>query len=718
MDSTDSDLRNNQRIHLAGLFTRFMSEVSQQTALQLRRDSAKKILEQKTAAYEKAHIMHKEFPSAEESTKASKERAQKEFEKVENELIRKREASVKLSEEISEIVYPEEEPSDSDRNVAAKIKHLEDKLAQYEADSEFVKDKQQQLDSLYSTLMTQNDKQIILDVVGDGFRSFRQEVSDVVAKTSSLKAEMTEIKHSEAPTDLRNSFDGLILRINNLEQQKPSEGTEGLKSIIDHLASRVDEFHQARKSEAGLRAPTLDVDITNLRSIMDKLSSRTDSLEVIKSEMSKAVETINSTLALQSAAINDRSEMQSVHSSIKALSRSEGEIRTGFAKLQSQMQALGKDLRAIKMVERGPRSSDATALDSNGLSNDMRIAIHDEIRAQQEAVDIVLDEKLGNLEGELGGLKGQFKPLEIQLAELDGSLKSFQNQYAAQIDPIAIDLGGVRGDVNSTREEINALKQNEIHTLQNDIHSLQLAYNSLDFRMNNLSTEHLARQILGQLDAHIRGSENNIVTLELRLQQLERRAANGEVSTISKRDVEEILRKVRKELTDEVDERLEKFNTVVLETNNDLVKEQMQLRNEVDTKHSKWQNVKADVEASKTNIAEAMGLLRTEVDTLISKTQTLQADLSASKIDFTETTKSLRAEVDSIGPTLQTVQDDLGATKNSCKEAAASLKVEIAKATKTIPPEKRKIESPAQSKTNGHKKRRARRSISDSDDDA
>jgi len=711
MDSDGSNLRASQRLHLAGLFSRFMSEVSEQTALQLRRDSAKKILEQKTAAYAKAQIMHKEFPSAEESTKASKERAQNEFEKVEKELIEKREASMKLSKEISEIVYPEEESSNSDRDIVGRIKCLEDKLAQYQAESEVVKVKQQQLDQLCSTLVTEQDKQIIIESIGKGFGSVRQEISAYAAKTSSFEAEIAQLKQSQAPTDLRSSFESLSLRINGLEQQNPSEDTSELKSIIGSLSSRVDELEQRRHLGAELGARNLDEETTSLRSTMGSLSSRIDTLEAIKLELSKAVETINSNLALQSVAINDRSEMQSVHSTLKALSRSEGEVRTGLAKLQSQMQALGKDLRAIKMVERARRPSDASVRNTNGLSNELRIAIHDEIRAQQEAVDVVLDEKFGNLEGQLEDLKGQLKPLETQLVEVDGSLNSFLNRNATQMDSIAIDLRSVREDINSTREEINVLKQS-------DIHSLQLAYNNLDYRMNNLSTEQLARQILGQLDAHIRGGEKNIVTLELRMLELEMRAASGEGSTMSKRDVEESLRNVRKDLMDEVDKRLEKVKDIFIDLNKDLVKEQMQLRAEVDTNHSKWQNVKADVEASKTNIAEAMGSLRTEVETLTSKTQIIQQDLSASKTDFTEATKSLRTEVDSIGPTLQTVQDDLGATKSSCKEAIAALKMEIAKANKNISPEKRRIDSPGPIKTNGHKRRRARRSISDSEDDA
>jgi chromosome segregation ATPase len=711
MDSIGSNSRASERLYLAGLFTRFMSEVSEQTALQLRRDSAKKTLEQKTAAYNKAQVMHKEFPSAEESTKASKERAQKEFEKVEKELIKKREASMKLSEEISEIVYPEEEPSDSDRHVAGKIKNLEDKLSQYHADSELIKNKQQQLDQLYSTLMTEKDKRMIIDSIGNEFSSVRQEVSAHAAKTSTLEAEIAQLKQSQAATDLRSSFEELSLRINGLEQRKPSEDTVGLKSIIDTLSFRVDELQHTSLLGAELEPRNLDEDTTGLRSTMSSLSSRIDNLEAIKLELDKTVETINSNLALQSAAINDRSEMQGVHSSINALSRSEGEVRTGFAKLQSQVQALGKDLRTIRMVERGRRPSDVGVRDTNGLSKELRIAIHDEIRAQQEAVDVVLDEKFGNIDGQLGDLQEQLKPLETQLAEVDSSLNSFRNQYAAQIDRIAIDLDNVRGDINSTREEINALKQN-------DIHSLQLAYTNLDYRMNNLSTEHMARQILGQLDAHIRGGEKNITTIELRMQELERRAANGEGSTMSRRDVEESLRKVRKDLTDAVDEHLDKFKSMFVDLNRDLVTEQMQLRTEVDTNHSKWQNVKVDVEASKTNIAEAMGSLRNEVDALTSKTQSLQEDLNASKIDFTEATKSLRAEVDGIGPTLQTVQDDLGATKASCQEATAALKVEIAKATKANSPEKRRIDSPGPIKTNGHKRKRARRSISDSDDDA
>jgi chromosome segregation ATPase len=711
MDSNSSDLRASQRLHLAGLFTRFMSEVSEQTALQLQRESAKKTLEQKTAAYDKAQVLHKEFPSAEESTRASKERALKEFEKVERKLIKKREASMKLSEEISEIVYPEEEPSDSDRDIASKIKHLEDKLAQFQADSELVKNKQQQLDQLYSTLVTEKDKQIILDSIGNGFSSVRQEVSAYAAKTSSLEVEIAQLKQRPAPTDVRSSFEGLSLRIDGLEQRKASEDTVGLKSTIETLSSRVDELQHARHLVAELGPRNLDEATTALRSTMDNLSSRIDGLEAIKLKLTKAVETIKSDLALQLATINDRSEIKSVHSSMKSLSRSEGEIRAGLAKLQTQMQALGKDLRTIKMVERGRRPSDASFSDINGLSKGLRIAIHDEIRAQQEAVDVVLDEKFGSLEELLGQLKGQLNPLAIQSAEVDGSLNSFRNQYAAQIDGITTDLVGVRGDINSTREEINRLKQN-------DMHSLHLACNNLDYRMNNLSTEHLARQILGQLDAHIRGGEKNIATLELRMQELERRAANGEGSTISKREVEESLKRVRKELVDAVDERLDKVKDIFVDLNNDLVKEQMQLRTEMDTNHSKWQNVRADVEASKTDIAEAMGPLRTEVDSLSSKTQIIQEDLSASKIEFTQATKSLRAEVDRIGPTLQTVQDDLGATKTSCKEATASLKVEIAKATKTISPEKRQIDSPGPIKTNGHKRRRQKRSISDSDDDA
>jgi hypothetical protein len=363
------------------------------------------------------------------------------------------------------------------------------------------------------------------------------------------------------------------------------------------------------------------------------------------------------------------------------------------------------------MVERGHRPSDTSVRDTNGLSNELRIAIHDEIRAQQEAVDVVLDEKFGNLEGQLEDLKGQLIPLNVQLVEVDGSLNSFRNQHATQIDRIALDLESMRGDINGTREEINAMKQNNIQ-------SLQLAYNNLDYRMNNLSTEHLARQILGQLDAHIRGGEKNIVTLELRMQEFERRASNGEGSTVSKRDVEESLRTVSKDLHDAIDERVDRVRSFFVDLKNELVKEQMQLRTEVDTNHSKWQSVKADVEASKTNIAEAMGSLRIEVKALTLETHTIQEDLSTSKNDFIETTKSLRAEVESIGPTLQTVQDDLGATKTSCKEATAALKVEIAKATKSNSPEKRRIDSPEPIKANGHKRKKPRRSISDSEDDA
>jgi Rad3-related DNA helicase len=262
----------------------------------------------------------------------------------------------------------------------------------------------------------------------------------------------------------------------------------------------------------------------------------------------------------------------------------------------------------------------------------------------------------------------------------------FQNQYGAQIDRIARDFGSVKEDINSTRDDINALKQH-------DIHPLQIAYNNLDFRMNNLTTEHLARQILGQLDAHIRGSEKHITTLELRVQELERRAANGEGSTISKRDFEESLQKIKNELID---------------LNNELMKEQMKLRTELDTNHSKWQMVKADVESSKTYVSAAMGSLRLEVEAFSSKMMTIEADLGASKAGFTEATKSLRAEVDSIVSTLKTIQDDSDTAKNTFREA---------KAIKANSPEKRRIESPGPIKTNGHKKRRARRSISDSEDD-
>jgi predicted nucleic acid-binding Zn-ribbon protein len=226
--------------------------------------------------------------------------------------------------------------------------------------------------------------------------------------------------------------------------------------------------------------------------------------------------------------------------------------------------------------------------------------------------------------------------------------------------------------------------------------------------MNNLSTEHLARQILGQLEAHVRGSKENHATLELRMQEIEKQAAKGEESTMSAA------------LRSEVDEHIlstgRKIRDSFIQTNGVLVDRMNSLRTDVDMISISLQKLRADLDSSKASVLEETESLRTQVGTINTKSQEMREDISASKTEFTKSTESLRDELNGLGLTLQNMQEDITASKTSCKEATASVKAEV-KALKPVAPEKRKLDSSAPVKTNGHKRRRARASIDDTDDE-
>lgn len=711
MNSNSSETRANLRLHITGLFMRFTSEATEQAALQLQRDYAKRMLAKKSADYEKALVVQIEFPSAAESTRESKEQAQKEFDRMEEELAKKREASLKLAEEIAEHVIPVEEPRKlDDPSVTGKMKELDEKLAQYREEWEVLKNSQLQLDQRLSTLLTEENARAMTAQIQNEMGSVRQEFSACASRVSNLEAEIEQYRQAQGQVELESRINELSSKVDGLQEQRKQNDIVDLKDSINELSSRLDSLQEQHKDGD---------DNAGSQNALDSLSSRVDGLEAVKLEHSRAFEGIKSDLELQSSVINDRTEISILYNEIKTFSRSEDEIRGAVTKLQSQIRSLEKELRndRLKMggidrrrpsVGSGPLPLHSNVPDTSGLSHELRLAIHDEIKEQQAAVDGVLSEKLEGIEGRLSDLARLY-------SDMDGSLTTSRAQYTIGVDQVAIDLlsvkadlANVRSDISSVREEVNSLRQHEIQ-------SLQLALNNLDYRMNNLSTEYLARQILSQLEAHMRGTKENYATLELRLQELEKRAAKGEISALSN--------SLKSEIKGQINTFGEQIRKNFIETNTPLVSEMNTLRTELASITSDLRKVQGDLESSKTHILEVTNSLKTEVDTINSTSQGMRNDISASKHGFMASTESLRDEVNRVGLTLQSLQDDLSASKVTCKEATASLKAELAKAAKTVPPEKRKLGSSAVVKTNGHTKRsrsdgRPRPTDLDSEEDA
>jgi archaellum component FlaC len=295
--------------------------------------------------------------------------------------------------------------------------------------------------------MTEESAQAMAAQIRAELGSVRQEFSACASTVSSLEAEIQQYKQSHGLDDLKSTINELSSKFDGFqEQRKQTDDVANLQSIVEELSSSVNSLHEQRKQGN---------DNVGLKSTLDTLSSRVDGLETLRSDLSKDIEKMNSTLEVQSAALNDRTEMEILHNSCKSLTRNEEEIRASVGKVQAQMRALEKELRndRLKMggMDRrhisagsGRRPSESFGPDISGLSDELRLAIHDEIKEQQAAVDGVLSEKLENLEGQLRNVAKQF-------VEVDRSLTTFCAQYATDIDRTAADLLIMKTELASVR---------------------------------------------------------------------------------------------------------------------------------------------------------------------------------------------------------------------------------------------------------------------------
>jgi uncharacterized coiled-coil DUF342 family protein len=129
----------------------------------------------------------------------------------------------------------------------------------------------------------------------------------------------------------------------------------------------------------------------------------------------------------------------------------------------------------------------------------------------------------------------EIQALKTKSQELEKFLHSLREQHGQELSRVSSEMHGLKSDIGTAQATATAAAASSnasmINTNLDDNKALRdriegaiMGLTNLDNRMNNITTEHLARQMLGQLDEHTRGAESRLIKLDTRVNSLEERS--------------------------------------------------------------------------------------------------------------------------------------------------------------------------------------------------
>jgi hypothetical protein len=126
----------NTPAQLSATLARFVSDVTQQVSLQVRRDAAKKTLDRTITEFEKGRQHHANFKSIEEVQRASLDKAHREFDVLEQELQEKRGSSAVLIGDLVSCIASNSGAAGGTivARTGSKLEELDEKIEKYKAD--------------------------------------------------------------------------------------------------------------------------------------------------------------------------------------------------------------------------------------------------------------------------------------------------------------------------------------------------------------------------------------------------------------------------------------------------------------------------------------------------------------------------------------------------------------------------------------------------------
>lgn len=152
---------------------------------------------------------------------------------------------------------------------------------------------------------------------------------------------------------------------------------------------------------------------------------------------------------------------------------------------------------------------------------DLRVRV-DGLQEAQDRADEIIGAAIQSLES-------KSEDLERFLNSLREDKGQEVFQLSSQIEGLKAEIDAAHAAVATATTNINANTNNvkvadDIKSLHTTIQGVMMGLANLDSRMNNLTTDNLARQILGQLDEHVRNAETRLQKLEFKVHAQERLA--------------------------------------------------------------------------------------------------------------------------------------------------------------------------------------------------
>lgn len=358
--------------------------------------------------------------------------------------------------------------------------------------------------------------------------------------------EMGSISSATNVNNLKNDIENIKTDIEALKKEVYGDRSDGLSSREFQELQRTESEEKMRNS---IRQIQNWIKEDTGKGVKSELTAH---VEILREMESRLTTVENSPLAKSNGRDNISSAViEKLENEQKALSESQdavGEELDRFAKeakgVQDAQNEVKKEVHSLK-----------TALEAHNLAqNQHREQIDKDIldlRRDAHTIQQGVIERIENATQQSPTALHLTSTLDTRLAGLEGKFSVFQQNFDDSFSALSTSLAGL--------QQNHSTSFGNLHLLSNSVEGLKVGQSNLDARMNNISTESLARQMLGQLESvypNLRNVEQNLTSftttttrqathnleVDVRLSTLEQQSSTkiASIEGISHKELEDI----------------------------------------------------------------------------------------------------------------------------------------------------------------------------------
>lgn len=535
LDKSDSSSRhgtgtmnssNTPQADFVTLLEEFGNSVARKVALQFRTDSAEATLQRRISEIEDFRPYQNDYSSSVTNAQMlSKAKAVKDLEML-NKKLQAPDANLKKT-----IKALAEAFSDHQRPSARDFNDLRQNFKDLESQSE----------GQFSTLQKtwQNDLDTLKTHIHDISSQIRSNAESIILlgnDMSKLKAESTQLNANgiasqlatgEKIDDLATQVEALAKKMDeiptnsNLESQKTSADLRSLQMVCGERHGQFDQLRQYVMGDGSGQQ--------SIREMLSDLNDRSTSDEALLRSLRDDSESIRGKYEV----LYEKFATQVILSPAEAtFSRVAPDVvntlQHRVAKLEKQLDDTLKSTQAIELVTKSHRQAIEAAKAAQEQGDNLFGDMLDGLTKRCETNEVSVQHLRAAHGGENDAIKSRMHALEATTESIKTYMRDFKINHTPTVAintrpaPVA-DVSGytaMASKLHSLDQQLEAkmmtLKQTLMSDFRDETDSLQMGVRSLDARFNNLSTEYLAKHILG----HMQGFYPHVAKLEATLDSL------------------------------------------------------------------------------------------------------------------------------------------------------------------------------------------------------